>query len=176
MRTLTMEKMMRRWAPVFVALLSMTVVLVPMTQAADGTMTGRIVAHYTKMETVEVGDVPGHVLGVAQQTGLTFYSTGEVAKAAATFHFDLLKGKGTFSGYILHTIPDGSTLMKTFGGNVSPVDDGKKFVIEGKSECIGGTGKYEGFRGTGTYKGERIGELKTGGDAYYDFTLNCKKP
>jgi hypothetical protein len=175
-RTQVKEAKMKRCALILVPLLSMTVVLAPMTQAADGTMTGRIVAHYTKMETMEVGDVPGHVLGVAQQTGLTFYSTGEVAKAAATFHFDLLKGKGTFSGYILHTLPDGSTLMKTYGGNVGPVDDGKKFVIEGKSECIGGTGKYEGFKGTGTFKGERIGELKTGGDAYFDFTLNCKKP
>lgn len=167
---------MKRWAVVFVTLLSMTVVLVPMTQAADGTMTGRIVAHYTKMETMEVGDVPGHVLGVAQQAGLTFFSTGEVAKAATTFHFNLFKGKGNFSGYILHTLPDGSTLTKTFVGNVDSVDDGKKFVMEGKSECNGGTGKFEGFKGTGAFKGERVGELKTGGDAYYDFTMNCKKP
>jgi hypothetical protein len=34
----------------------------------------------------------------------------------------------------------------------------------------------EGISSAGTFKGERIGELKTGGDAYNDFTLNCRKP
>jgi hypothetical protein len=50
------------------------------------------------------------------------------------------------------------------------------FVIEGTFECIGGTGRYEGFKGTGTFKGERIGKIITGGDAYNDFSMNCKKP
>jgi hypothetical protein len=58
----------------------MTAFLVPTTQATDEIMTGRVVAHYTKMETMEVGDVPAHVLGIAQQTGLMFYSTGEIVK------------------------------------------------------------------------------------------------
>jgi hypothetical protein len=128
------------------------------------------------METMEVGDVPGHVLGIAQQTGLMFRSTGEVAKKAATFHFDLIKGRGTFVDYSLYTDQDGSTLITKAVGTAGPVDDGKKFVIEGTFECIGGTGRYEGFRGTGNFKGERIGDLKTGGDAYYDFTMNCRKP
>ena len=66
-----------------------SVVLVPKSQAADEKMTGRIVAHYTKLETIEVGDVPGHVLGIGQQTGLMFYSTGGIAKKTATFHFYL---------------------------------------------------------------------------------------
>ena len=52
----------------------------------------------------------------------------------------------------------------------------KKTAFEGTIECIGGTGRFEGFKGTGTFKGERIGDLKTGGDMYADFTMNCKKP
>lgn len=56
------------------------------------------------------------------------------------------------------------------------MDDGKKVVIEAKIECVGGTGRYEGFKGTGIVKGERIGDFKSGGDSYYDFTLNCRKP
>jgi hypothetical protein len=166
---------MRKVAVIALVVL-VSVVLVPITQAADEKTTGRIVAHYTKMETMEVGDVPGHVLGIAQQGGLVFYSTGEIAKKTATFHFDLLKGKGTFVDYSLFTDQDGSTLIKKSLGTAGPVDDGKKFVIEGKFECIGGTGRYEGFTGTGTFKGERIGDIKTGGDAYYDFSMNCKKP
>jgi hypothetical protein len=167
---------MRRWAPVIIAFLTMAVFLVPMARAAEGTITGRVVAHYTKMETMEVGDVPGHVMGVAQQTGLMFYSTGEIARKAATFTFDLMKGKGTFVDYSIYTDQDGSTRFIKATGTAGPVADGKKFVMEGTFECIGGTGRYEGDKGTGTFKGERIGEIKTGGDAYYDFTMNCRKP
>ena len=170
------EMKARKWAAIIVILLSMALVLASATQAADEKITGRIVAHYTKMETMEVGDVPGHVLGIAQQSGLMFYSTGEVAKKAATFHFDLMKGKGTFVDYSLYTDQDGSTRFIKATGTAGPVGDGKKFVIEGTFECIGGTGKYEGDKGTGTFKGERVGEIKTGGDAYYDFSMNCKKP
>jgi hypothetical protein len=153
-----------------------SVVLVPTTRAVDEKTSGRIVAHYTKMETMEVGDVPGHVMGVAQQTGLMFYSTGEIARKTATFTFDLMKGKGTFVDYSIYTDPDGSIRFIKAAGTAGPVGDGKKFVMEGTFECIGGTGRYEGDKGTGTFKGERIGELKTGGDAYYDFTMNCRKP
>lgn len=176
MHTRAKETKMRRWATIIVTLLFMTVVLVPITQAADEKITGRIVLHYAKMETIEVGDVPGHILGVAQQVGLVLYSAGGVAKKTATFTFDLLKGKGTFSEYSVITDQDGSTLFSKALGTAGPVDDGKKFVIEAKIECVGGTGRYEGFKGTGIVKGERVGDIKTGGDSYYDFTLNCKKP
>jgi hypothetical protein len=166
---------MNRWAVIFVTLLAMTVFLVPATQAADEPITGRIVLHYAKMETIEVGDVPGHMLGVAQQVGLVLYSAGGVAKKTATFTFDLSKGKGTFSEYSVITDQDGSTLFSKASGTAGPVEDGKKIVIEAKIECVGGTGRYEGFKGTGTVKGERIGDIKAGGDSHYDFTLNCKK-
>lgn len=176
MRTVTNEKKARRWAPVIIALLSMTVFLVPTTQAAEEKISGRIVLHYAKMETIEVGDVPGHILGVAQQVGLVLYSSGGIAKKTATFTVDLLKGKGTFSEYSVITDQDGSTLFSKAAGTAAPVDDGKKVVIEAKIECVGGTGRYEGFKGTGIVKGERIGDFKSGGDSYYDFTLNCRKP
>ena len=166
---------MKQWER-FLAMLLSVLALLPGLASADERMTGRIVLHYVKTETIEVGDLPGHILGVAQQTGLTFHSTGEIGKKTATFHFDLVKGKGTFSEYSVITDQDGSTLFSKGVGTAAPVDGGKKFVIEGKIECIGGTGRYEGFKGTGTFKGERIGELKTGGDAYFDFAMNCRKP
>lgn len=166
---------MKRWALRLAMLLSV-MVLLPGMSSADEKMTGRIVLHYAKSETIEVGDVPGHILGVAQQTGLVFYATGQVAKKTATFNFDLLKGKGTFAEYSVIVDQDGSTLYSKATGSAGPVGDGKKFVIEARIECTGGSGRYEGFQGTGVVKGERIGELKTGGDAYYDFTLDCRKP
>jgi len=156
-------------------LISVSVALLPGFSSAEEQTTGRIVLHYAKMETIEVGDVPGHILGVAQQVGLVLYSAGGVAKKTATFTFDLSKGKGTFSEYSVITDQDGSTLFSKASGTAGPVEDGKKVVIEAKIECVGGTGRYEGFKGTGTVKGERIGDIKAGGDSHYDFTLNCKK-
>jgi hypothetical protein len=169
------EVKMKRWAVIFVILLVMTAFLVPTTRAADEKITGRVIAHFTKTETMEVGDVPGHVLGVAQQAGLMFPSTGEISRKTATLHFDLIKGKGNFVDYSFYTDLDGSTRFIKSVGKVGPVGDGKKFVIDGEFECIGGTGRYEGYKGTGTFKGERIGEIKTGGDAYYDFSMDCGK-
>lgn len=167
---------MKGWVLFLAMLLVGSFVLRPEISSAEENTTGRVVAHYTKLETMEVGDVPGHVLGVAQQTGLMFDSTGEIATKAATFHFDLMKGKGTFVDYSIYTHQDGSTRFFKSVGTAGPSGDGKKFVIEGKFECIGGTGRYEGFQGTGTFKGERVGEIKTGGDAYFDFSMNCRKP
>jgi hypothetical protein len=169
------EGKMKRWALIITGMLTVMVLLVSTTQAADEKITGRVVAHFTKIESMEVNDVPGHVMGVAQQAGLMFVSTGEVATKAATLTFDLVKGKGTFVDYSFYTDQDGSTRYLKSVGTVGPVGDTKKFVIEGGIECVGGTGKYEGFKGTGTFKGERIGAIKDGGDAFYDFTLNCKK-
>ena len=167
---------MKRWALCLAMLLSVSFVLLPGPSSADEKMTGRIALHNIKVETIEVGDVPGHILGIAQQTGLTFYSTGEVARKINAASFDFVKGKGTFVDHSIYIDQDGSTLFTKGGGTSTPVDGGKGSAIEGTFECIGGTGRYEGFKGTGTYKGGRIGELKTGGDLYLDFTMDCKKP
>ena len=83
---------MKRWVVIFVTLLSMTVVLAPMTQAADE-VAGRVVYHTQKAEMFEAGDVPGHIVGVTQQSGLTFFTRGPVSGQIATrmmnTHYDL---------------------------------------------------------------------------------------
>ena len=168
------EAKMKRWV-LFLATLLSGVVLLPGLSSADEKVTGRIVHHSVKTETIEVGDVPGHILGITQHAGLIFYSTGEVATTRNNATFDYVNGKGTFTNYRVNTYQDGSTLRMTGGGTATPVDGGKRTVFEGPVECIGGTGRFEGYKGTGTYKGERVGDLKTGADSYFDFTLNCKK-
>lgn len=171
-----MEIKMIRWATNIVTLFSVIVILVPVTQADDGEISGRVVMHSQRLETMEVGDVPGHILGINQQTGLVILSKGEIGTIMSTTHFDYVNGKGTLVLYRVNTFQDGSTLLVKQVGTSTPVDDGKRTVWEGTIECIGGTGKFEGFKGTGNYKGERIGALKTGADGYADFTLKCKKP
>jgi len=164
---------MKRWAVIFVTMLSMTVVLVPMAQAADEVV-GRVVYHTQKQETMEVGDGPGHIMGVAQQSGLTFYTkgpaSGQIATRMANLYYDVVNWKGNFRAYIVDTFQDGSTLIYSATGTITPVGDGNRAAFEGTYEITGGVGRFEGKKGKGTFKGERIGSPKTGGDSYADFT------
>jgi len=164
---------MKRWAVIFVTLFSVTVVLVPMTQAADE-VAGRVVYHTQKAEMFEAGDVPGHIVGVAQQSGLTFFTKGPVSGQIATrmmyTSYDVVKWKGSYTTYIVDTFQDGSTLMYKAGGTITPIDSGNRTAFEGTYEITGGAGRFEGMKGKGSFKGERIGSPKTGGDSYADFT------
>ena len=164
---------MKKLAVIFVTLVSMTVVLVPMTQAADE-VAGRVVYHTQKAEMFEAGDVPGHIVGVAQQSGLTFFTKGPVSGQIATrmmyTSYDVVKWKGSYTTYIVDTFQDGSTLIYKAGGTITPIDSGNRTAFEGTYEISGGAGRFEGTKGKGSFKGERIGSPKTGGDSYADFT------
>ena len=154
-------------------MLSVSFVLLPGPSAAEE-VAGRIVIHTQKIESIEVGDVPGHSLGVIQQTGVSFITkgpeSGEIASRTGTAIFDVVKGTGTVVGYAVQTFKDGSTLAYKTSGTVTSQDGGKKTVMEGSYEYTGGTGKFAGVKGKGTHKGERIGSPKTGGDSYADFS------
>jgi hypothetical protein len=164
---------MKRWAVIFMTLLSMTFVLVPMTQAADE-VAGRTVYHTQKVEMMEAGDVPGHIVGVAQQSGLTFYTkgaaSGQIATRMMNTYLDVVKWKGSYTAYIVDTFQDGSTLIYKAIGTITPVGEGNRAVFEGTYEITSGAGRFEGMKGKGSFKGERIGSPKTGGDSYADFT------
>ena len=164
---------MKRWALFLVMLISVAVLLVPMAQAAEE-HAGRLVQHNLKVESKEVGDVPGHIKGVVESCGLIFFSkgpsSGEISTTTATTQFDVVNGKGTFTAERVNTYPDGSTLSLKVVGIQAPVDGGKRTAFEGSYEFAGGTGSHAGKEGKGTFKGERIGSPATGGDAYFDFT------
>ena len=164
---------MKKLAVIFVTLVSMTVVLVPMTQAADE-VAGRVVYHTQKAEMFEAGDVPGHIVGIAQQSGLTFFTkgpaSGQIATRMMNTSYDVVKWKGSYTTYIVDTFQDGSTLMYKAGGTITPIDSGNRTAFEGTYEITGGAGRFEGMKGKGSFKGERIGSPKTGGDSYADFT------
>jgi hypothetical protein len=167
--------MMRRYAIFFVMLLSMTVVLVPMTQAADGDISGRIVCHNEKVEMIEVGDLPGHIMGVLKQSGLYFASTGEIATTQFTTIINYINGAGTLTAQQVTTFQDGSNWFINSAGTAKPALGGKKTIFEGTWELTGGTARFEGVKGKGTFKGERIGDLKTGADSYFDVTGTMTK-
>jgi len=164
---------MKRWGLLLAMLLSVSLILLPGASAADETA-GRAVYHTIKAETMEVGDVPGHIIVVAQHSGLGFFTKGPAAGQIATrksvAYTDVVKGKGTFTNYIVYTFRDGSTVLHKATGTSTPVDGGKTVAFEGTYEVAGGTGKFAGAKGKGTFKSERLGSAETGGDAYADFT------
>lgn len=161
----------KRWAGIFVMLLFMVVFLVPITQAADE-VAYRVVYHNLKVDSKEVGDVPGHIQGSGQQAGLAFFTkgpgSGEIATRTSSFTFDTVKGKGTTTGDILYTFRDGSTMTVKATGTLTPVDGGKTGRSEGTYEVSGGTGRFAGMKGKGTWKAERLGPRETGSDSYAD--------
>jgi hypothetical protein len=178
MQTQGKERTIKSWTIMIVTLLSMTVVLAPLAEAADE-IAGRNVGHSQKVEMIEVGDVPGHFMGVSQSNGLTFYTKGpdmgEIVPRTYTMVFDVVKGNGTMTGYEKKSFNDGSTMVVKFGATQASIDGGKRTAYEGTWEVTGGTGRYAGVKGDGTFKGERIGDYKSGADSYIDFTGTITK-
>ncbi|HET7318449.1 MAG TPA: hypothetical protein VFK23_04860 [Nitrospirota bacterium] len=164
---------MKRWGLFLAMLLSVTVLLAPATQAADE-VAGRVVYHTQKVEMMEAGDVPGHIVGVLQQSGLTFYTkgpaSGQIATRMMNTSYDVVKWIGSYTAYIVDSFQDGSTLIYKASGTITPIDGGNRTAFEGTYEITGGAGRFEGKKGKGSFKGERIGSPKTGGDSYADFT------
>jgi hypothetical protein len=164
---------MKRWGLFLAMLLSVSFVLLPGVSVAEE-VAGWSTGHTQKSEMMEVGNVPGHFMGVSQFHGLSFYTKGpdkgEMINRMGTTIFDVVKGQGTGTGYEVKTFNDGSTVVLKFSGNQLPIDGGKKTAMEGIWEVAGGTGRYAGAKGSGTYKTVRIGDFKTGADSYADFT------
>jgi hypothetical protein len=57
--------------------------------------------HATSVQTQEVGDVDGHVVGVGRYSGLASFPDGSVGTANFTFTNDYIKGSGTYSTYYM---------------------------------------------------------------------------
>jgi hypothetical protein len=138
--------------------------------------TSRRVQGTAAVTSVEVGDFPGHVVGVVEFKGLSFFEGGEIATHTNPATFDLTNGSGPHQGYVTHYFDDGSTSIERYRGEARLSADGKRTVVEGTFECIGGTGRFAGLKGQGTYRGERLGALQSGDYVYVDTTGSCTVP
>jgi hypothetical protein len=150
--------------------------MVPPLAHAQDLGTSRRVQGTAEVTTVEVGDVPGHVVGVVEFKGLSFFAGGEVATHTNPATFDLTNGSGPHQGYVVHYFDDGSTSIERYRGEARVSADGKRTMVEGTFECVGGTGRFAGIKGEGTYRGERLGALRTGDYVYVDTTGTCTVP
>jgi hypothetical protein len=158
------------------ALLTVAGLIAPAGAPAQDLGTSRRVQGTAKVTTVEVGDVPGHVVGVVEFKGLSFFADGEIATHVNPATFDLTNGSGPHQGYVVHYFDDGSTSLERYQGEAKLSADGKRTVVSGTFECVGGTGRFAGLKGEGTYRGERLGALQTGDYVYVDTTGSCTVP
>jgi hypothetical protein len=164
------------WRARLLAVLGATCLLVPGLAPAQDLGTSRRVQGTAEVTTVEVGDVPGHIVGVVEFKGLTFFADGEIATHANPATFDLTNGSGPHQGYVVHYFDDGSTSIERYQGEARLSADSRRTTVSGTFQCIGGTGRFAGLKGEGTYRGERLGALRTGDYVYVDTIGSCTVP
>ena len=145
--------------------------------AGAETAKGRTVYHFFKVERIEVGDLPGHVIGVADGRGLTSFDTGEVATFLGKLMFDYTNGSGPFQSYNIFTFEDGSTKIFKAQGSTTPLPSGVS-TFQATYTYIKGTGRFEGIQGTGSFMGKRTAPLSPGGptESYLDLTETYTLP
>jgi hypothetical protein len=140
---------------------------------ADETLKWRHVLHTGSLQTLQVGDVPGHALNVYRLPGAVFFSDGSVGTSTVFGSSDTTNGSGPVNGYQVINFNDGSELWFKYTGTAK-IDNAKN-VREGTFTITGGKGRYAGAKGDGTWNG---GLTQPGTDAavfYIDVAANIKK-
>jgi hypothetical protein len=149
------------------------------TQAGAQTYTVkcRTTGHLPKVNVIEVGDVPGHIVLVSELAGVQPCDDGSVATISTKAMGDYIKGSGKSPSYSLATHEDGSTTWAKSETTVTADPDGKTARWEGTFEYIKGTGRFQGIQGRGTYTGKRLALLPgVGAQWYYDSTITYTLP
>ena len=125
--------------------------------------------HISKAETVDVGDTPGHVVGVAKATGVGFFDGGEVATLINTGIFDYRNGAGKTEGYVGYTFEDGSTFFLKYDALTTPDPAGMGSSFKGQFSFMEGTGRFRRIKGVGSLSGRRLSLLGGGSEVYFTF-------
>jgi hypothetical protein len=156
-----------------VLLATATLSVIATTAFADETLKWRHVLHTGSLQTLQVGDVPGHTLNVYRLPGIVFFSDGSTGTSQVFGASDVVNGNGTANGYQVIGFNDGSELWFKYTGTIK--SDGAKNPRVGTFIVTGGKGRYAGAKGDGTWDG---GLSQPGTDAavfYIDVVANIKK-
>lgn len=137
------------------------------------TLSFRMVTHVTSAQSLDVGDVEGHVASLARFSGLAFLPDGVVGTVQFASLADYTDGAGTFTLFPVLVFDDGSALWLRSTG-VGTVD-GTKTWFAGTLTVIGGKGRFQGAQGDGTLTGTRYTPLSVGADLVSDYTVNFRK-
>lgn len=138
---------------------------------------GRVVYHAAKVDVMEVGDAPGHVLAIVDQRGLQTNQAGEVGQWSTKVFLDLTNGTGPHLSYTTVTFEDKSTMVTKANGVTTARADGTS-TFEGTFDYIGGSGRFSGIKGGGKYAGKRLAPLTPGvpADIYQEYTAAYTLP
>lgn len=150
--------------------------LLSATWAGAETMKWRTVSHTTKVEAIQVGDVPGHIIGVGEARGLAFLENGEIASTWEKFTVDYVNGSGPHAAYGLTTLEDGSSIVIKFQGTTTADQAKKTSWFTGTFSFTQGSGRFAGIQGGGSYTGKRFEPLTGGADLYIDFAGDYTVP
>jgi hypothetical protein len=141
------------------------------------TMKCRDAGHNVKVHIIEVGDVPGHILGVGESAGVLSCDDGSVATTLYKSMSDYTKGNGKTQLYGLNTYEDGSTTWTKAQFTVTANPDGKTARWEGTFDYVKGTGRFEGIQGSGSFTGKRFAPTPGAGAQFLtDFTVTYTLP
>jgi len=141
--------------------------------AEKGKVTYRQVNYTTTIHTLKVPDVEGHTNTLIEAKGISFYDKWGAAVTSMVFTMDLIKGIGTFQGYVLTTYPDGSTATAKFEGKSTAAGATLTGVAvsEGTWTYTKGTGKFQGIQGGGPFKSYVIAPGQFYSDNEGEYTL-----
>jgi hypothetical protein len=133
----------------------------------------RAVMHATAVQTQDVTDVDGHVMGTARYSGIASFQDGSTAIAYFVAQNDYVKGSGPNTSYNSLTFDDGSVLWYKRTGMATA--DGARTMLRGTIAVLGGKGRFAGAKGEGGYTGARIAPLAAGADLFLDEMITVKK-
>jgi hypothetical protein len=143
---------------------------------ADETLRYRYFTRGDVPQTQDVGDVEGHVLGLARLSGLISLPDGSVGMTSWTSSYDFIKGVGPFTSYGNFTFKDGSVLWwKVTGPAVTSDNNATANYPNSTLTVLHGTGRFAGAKGDGTVDGERITGPGAGALFAGEFVINIKK-
>ena len=141
------------------------------TEAGAETMNCKLISMVERMETVQISDLEGVVIGVMDRKGLSVFENGDIATTTCRGTFDTKKG---FQGYSALAFEDGSTIVVAWKGPTSRVPPGGKFGgYSFTFEYTKGTGRFEGIKGSGTITAKFPNwdkDFRAKGFTYYEFT------
>ena len=144
--------------------------------AGAETLKWRQTLYVQKIERIEIGDLPGHILGVAEGGGVVFFENGEVATYGWKGTVDYTRGAGTSLGYMLYTFEDESTFLHKYQVLTTADPGGKAFWWKGTFSFLQGSGRFSGIQGSGSFTGKRLGGPAAGTQGYMDFAATYTLP
>jgi hypothetical protein len=131
-----------------------------------------MVKHVTSAQSLEVGDVDGHIASLARFSGLAFYTDGTVGAISFVSLTDYTNGAGSFTLFPILSFDDGLELWVKSDGTAKVDGSTTRFV--GTLTVTGGKGRFAGAKGDGTLTGTRYTPIAVGADLVSDYTINLR--